>query len=116
MEILGNQDENDKLMEESKQELYIYGGNGILSRLERHYERSPENDKEAATKRCMRYLEKRYPCIAIWIYERLKFHHAIRRYMNDCKKYEEDPFNYTLYVHGYLIPHIDEMRKNGQLT
>ena len=35
--------------------------------------------------------------------------------MKQCKSYEKSSTNYSLYVLGYLIPHLDSLRSEGKL-
>ena len=38
---------------------------------------------------------------------------AVASYMEKYRKLEEDFRNYTLYVHGYWLPWLEEQRKLG---
>ena len=42
----------------------------------------------------------------------------LNEFMIECKQYkkEDDIYKYSLYVHGWLIPYIDKMRREGRLT
>lgn len=42
----------------------------------------------------------------------------LNEFMIECKQYkrEDDIYKYSLYVHGWLIPYLDKMRKEGRLT
>ena len=33
--------------------------------------------------------------------------------MEDCKKFYNNPEKYSLYVHGYFIPWLEEQRQKG---
>ena len=39
----------------------------------------------------------------------------LQMYMNECKMQENDPHRYSLYLHGYLIPRLEEQRVAGKL-
>ena len=59
----------------------------------------------------MDFLGEEYPSLHIFILEHLKMHSKIEQYMAMCKKYEVESSlsndateNYSLYIHGYLLP------------
>ena len=35
--------------------------------------------------------------------------------MQECKTYENDPYKYSLFVHGYLIPWYEQQYKAGKI-
>ena len=42
----------------------------------------------------------------------------LNEFMIECKQYkkEDDIYKYSVYVHGWLIPYLDKMRREGRLT
>ena len=59
--------------------------------------------------------KKKYPCLYIFILSSNRKRVALTRYMEECKKEEDDFLNYTLYIHGYLLPWLEELRKRGRI-
>ena len=54
----------------------------------------------------MRYLAQCYPGLYIHVLKSY-FENSqamIEAYMQSCKTFENDPENYSLYVHGYFLP------------
>ena len=41
---------------------------------------------------------------------------SIQKYMDQCKDYEDSKDKYSHYIHGYLLPWLNEQRKAGKLT
>ena len=39
----------------------------------------------------------------------------MHQYMQECKMYEDDPYKYSFYVHGYLIPWFEQQFKAGKI-
>ena len=39
----------------------------------------------------------------------------LEAYMKECKSYENDSTKYSLYVHGWWLPHLEKMKKEGLL-
>lgn len=39
----------------------------------------------------------------------------IDKYMEECKLYVNDYKKYSIYVHGYFLPLIDQKRRDGEL-
>ena len=39
----------------------------------------------------------------------------MHQYMQECKTYENDPYEYSLFVHGYLIPWYEQQYKAGKI-
>ena len=37
------------------------------------------------------------------------------QFMEDCKKFEDDPYLFTIYIHGWLIPTFEELRSQNKL-
>ena len=35
--------------------------------------------------------------------------------MSKCKGFEKDPYLYVYYIHGWLIPHLDQLRGQSKL-
>ena len=63
----------------------------------------------------MDFLGNEYPSLFIFILESFDKTERIEQYMNKCKAYEEDRYQYSLYVHGYFLVWLDQQRKEGKL-
>ena len=59
-------------------------------------------------KKKMDFLSEEYPSLFIFILEFFDMTDKIEQYMNKCKTYEEDPYKYSLYVHGYFLVWLDQ--------
>ena len=56
------------------------------------------------TKSRFDYLGERYPSVHIYVMTKLKMKQSLEKYINSCFKLENDYKEYSLYVHGYLLP------------
>ena len=63
----------------------------------------------------MAHLSSHYPSLCIHILRYLNKHQMIEKYMSWCKKFENDPKNYSIYIHGYFLVWLDQQRKAGKL-
>ena len=63
-------------------------------------------------------MEHLQPCLYILICKKLNRHAEVKEYMQRNSKLRDskDPLDYGMYVHGYLIPHLQERRDKGELT
>ena len=52
------------------------------------------------------YLGQHYPCLCIFVLKKRGMDKALKKYMEDCKLYENDHEKYSLYVHGWFLPWI----------
>ena len=55
----------------------------------------------------MDYLSGTYPGLYIFILEFFQMKYKKKQYAIMCKSYEEDPYKYSLYVHGYFLVWLD---------
>ena len=58
----------------------------------------------------MEYFSEAYPSLFLFILNHFKMNDRIERYMTQCKMCENDPEKYSLYVHGYFLPWLDQQR------
>ena len=63
----------------------------------------------------MFYLDEHYPSLYIFVSRHLNEESRLEEYMNYCKSKEKDSFKYRLYVHGYVLPMLEQKRANGKL-
>ena len=42
-------------------------------------------------------------------------HKEVEEYMDICKSYENDYKMYSLYVHGYWLPYVEQQKAKGLL-
>ena len=63
----------------------------------------------------MHHLRDLYPNLCVFILKRYKNKAKIEQYREYYKSYEDDPYNYCMYVHGYFIPWIEDLRAAGKL-
>ena len=63
----------------------------------------------------MNYLSEEYPRLFINILEFFDMTDRIEQYMTMCKSYENDPYRFSLYLHGYFLVWLDQQRKEGKL-
>ena len=61
------------------------------------------------------YLSQVYPNLYVDVLEIFRQYDKIDEYMAKCKEYEDDPCNYSYYVHGYLLTLLDQKLKAGEL-
>jgi len=61
------------------------------------------------------YLAKEYPCLYIFILQKLGHEEELRQYMQKCEKYEYDYKKYSLYIHGYWLPYLKQAKESGLL-
>ena len=59
----------------------------------------------------MDYLSQSYPSLFLLILEHLQMNDEIEQYMAKCKEFENDHEKYSLYVHGYLLAKLDQLRQ-----
>ena len=83
-----------------------------------HKEKTVEGKRVKLTpfKQKMGYLSEEYPSLFIFILEFFDMTDRIEEYMTKCKVYENDPYRYSLYLHGYLLVWLDQQRKRGKLS
>ena len=59
-------------------------------------------------------LARKYPSLNIFLLGKLNQYEKLKKYILECKAYETANFNkYCLYIHGYLIPSLQNQRLNG---
>ena len=63
----------------------------------------------------MNYLSQQYPCLYMFMLTFLKKPDQLKEYIENCKSYKDDLKNYSLFIHGYLIPWYDQQRSSGKL-
>ena len=63
----------------------------------------------------MKHISKFYPGLYIFILQDLQKFTELEIYMNECKKCELDSMNYCFYVHGFLIPWLQQEREATRL-
>ena len=63
----------------------------------------------------MNYLSCAYPSLYIHLLGFLDEPDRIELYMAKCKQLENDRKIFTLYIHGYFLPWLDQQRKAGKL-
>ena len=62
------------------------------------------------------FLAKHYPCLWYFVMkERGVGSHITDNQMKSYKQYENDHGNFTLYVHGYFLPQLEQWRESGLL-
>ena len=60
------------------------------------------------------FLAEKCPSLCILVLKGLKRPKILDVYTESCKKREKDPYKYSLYVHGYLIPWFNSLRESGE--
>ena len=40
----------------------------------------------------------------------------VKSYMDECKALEQDPEQFTTYIHGYWVPWLQEQRMTGKIS
>ena len=63
----------------------------------------------------MPFLSQQYPSLFVYMLRCLNMQKEIELYMSKCKKFENDPKNYSIYIHGYFLVWLDQQRKAGKL-
>ena len=63
----------------------------------------------------MDYLSVEYPSLYIHMLGSLDKPDKIEQYMAKCKEYEDHRGKFSLYIHGYFLPWLDQQRKAGKL-
>ena len=63
----------------------------------------------------MSHLKRFYPSLYICVLQHLKRKDLLDKYMQECKEYINDSKKYSLFIHGYLIPWVDQQRADGKL-
>ena len=61
------------------------------------------------------YLRDCYPTLYVFVLEHFKMQDKAEEYMSECKKYENEAQNYTLYIFGYWLPWLNQQRRAGKL-
>ena len=61
----------------------------------------------------MDLLSLEYPGIYISYLKMRGLDTELKEYMNMCKSFREDYKKFSLYVHGYLEPHFQQLRESG---
>ena len=51
-----------------------------------------------------------YPCLCIHVMQEKLMHKEQIRYMNECRLLEDDYQMYSFYVHGWLLPWLNQKR------
>ena len=64
----------------------------------------------------MDFLSCTYPSLFIFMLEKFEMTDMIEQYMSKCKKHENNPEKFSLYVHGYFLVWLDQQRQQGNLT
>ena len=59
----------------------------------------------------LKFLQLRYPSLSIFVMEKTGMDAALSDYTQKCRGYESDAINFSLYIHGYLIPTQKKMRE-----
>ena len=62
-----------------------------------------------------RLLSEHYPGLYISILRHMDKQKDLQDYQDYCEKLRDDHQRYSLYCHGYLIPKLQELRKQGRL-
>ena len=68
-------------------------------------------DKIKTKQEKFNYLGEQYPCLLIFLLKKMGEKQLLENYMSHCKSYEsdiDDYENYSLYVHGYFLPWLQE--------
>ena len=61
-------------------------------------------------------LRKKYTCLYVFALRSLGKEDELEDFTNMCKKYKKGKAeNYSIYIHGYLLPWLEEQRATGQL-
>ena len=63
----------------------------------------------------MTFLSQFYPGLYIFILQKLNMPTRQKHYMEVCKGYENDPVKYSLYIHGYIYPWLNNKRAEGKI-
>ena len=64
----------------------------------------------------MGILKLNYPAIYIYFLTAMNKAEALEEYSAHCKSLEDsDPSSYFRYVHGYLVPHLQQLEATGKL-
>ena len=63
----------------------------------------------------MTFLSEYYPCLYIYMLKHLNQEARLAQYMKQNESFENDPLKYSLRIHGYLIPWLDQQRERGNL-
>ena len=81
-----------------------------LDTVQKQLETQPHNKQK------MTYLSKHYPSLYVHILGYLNMSDKIEQYMAQCKEYENDEENFSLYVHGYWLIWLNQQRQAGKFT
>ena len=52
------------------------------------------------------YLARWYPNLYVFVMEKRGMKQQMKQYMEKCESYENDYAKFSLYVHGYWLPHL----------
>ena len=63
----------------------------------------------------MDHLSKFYPSLYIFILKSLHQSTKIKEYQLQYKSCENDPYKYSVYIHGYLLPWFEHQRVDGKI-
>ena len=58
----------------------------------------------------MEVLAELFPCLNILVLIYLKKESEVENYMRRCKGLENNPRQYSLYLHGYWLPWLEQLR------
>ena len=61
------------------------------------------------------YLGRTHPSVCIFILTRLDMNQYLTDYKDFCKSKEDNPEDYFYYVHGYILPILQNMRVEGKI-
>ena len=69
-------------------------------------------------KQRIEYLKKWHPTLYVYAMGDCGRDEDMKEYMEKCKKYEnDDDFSkYSLYIFGYWLPYLEELKKKGLLN
>ena len=56
------------------------------------------------------FISKCYPEVYLAVLSRLNRVEDIAKYSDRCESLRDDPYNYSLYLHGFLLPFIQQHR------
>ena len=62
------------------------------------------------------YLGNEYPCLCIHLLKQRGMQKRLKQYMDKSFDYQYDCKNYSHYVHGFLLPWLEQLREAGHLT
>ena len=63
----------------------------------------------------MKFLGLRYPCLCLYVMKAKGQTELYNKYMNNCKKLEDNDEKFSIYIHGFWLPHLEQLKEQGLL-